>query len=118
MKRKAQLVKCLNCGEEFVARDLSKDELGWHTTCPKCKGSFDVDPEPQMWRLTDTDDYGIGRVCGYYAKETEISETACYGCIYRARCNADIFSRLAQYEDTGLLPEEILELKEKANGRQ
>ena len=111
MKRKAQLVKCLNCGEEFAARDLSKDELGWHTTCPKCFGTFDVDPEPQMWRLTDRDEFGVGRVCRYYAKDR--GEILCYGCVQRTRCNADLIERLARYEDTGLLPEEILKIKEK-----
>ena len=37
------MVKCLNCGHEFVLNKLSRDKLGWHTACPKCNGSFDVD---------------------------------------------------------------------------
>ena len=35
-------LKCLNCGHEFDG-SISKDELGWHSGCPKCNGSFDVD---------------------------------------------------------------------------
>ena len=35
-------LKCLNCGHEFDG-SISKDELGWHSSCPKCEGSFDVD---------------------------------------------------------------------------
>ena len=37
------MVKCLNCEHEFILSGLSHDELGWHTACPKCGGSFDVD---------------------------------------------------------------------------
>lgn len=37
---------CLQCGRVFIAADdISTDELGPHTTCPYCKGSFDVDEE-------------------------------------------------------------------------
>ena len=35
--------KCLNCGFEFEFESASEDELGWHTTCPECTGSFDID---------------------------------------------------------------------------
>lgn len=36
---------CLQCGKLFIAADddVSTDELGPHTICPYCKGSFDVD---------------------------------------------------------------------------
>lgn len=37
---------CLQCGRVFIAADdFSEDELGPHTTCPYCRGSFDVDKE-------------------------------------------------------------------------
>ena len=35
-------LKCLQCGHEFDGT-IEYDELGWHSTCPKCDGSFDVD---------------------------------------------------------------------------
>ena len=33
---------CLNCGHAFGG-SISIDELGPHTSCPKCESSFDVD---------------------------------------------------------------------------
>ncbi len=38
-------VICFNCGEEFEFIGASQDELGWHTNCPHCEGSFDIDIE-------------------------------------------------------------------------
>ena len=39
---------CLQCGHRFDGT-ISKDELGWHSCCPSCKGSFDVDvPEGRI----------------------------------------------------------------------
>ena len=35
-------LKCLQCEHEFDD-GISYDELGWHSSCPKCGGSFDVD---------------------------------------------------------------------------
>ena len=35
-------LKCLNCGYEFDGT-ISYDELGWHSSCPECECSFDVD---------------------------------------------------------------------------
>lgn len=35
-------LKCLQCEHEFDG-SISKDELGWHSSCPECGGSFDVD---------------------------------------------------------------------------
>lgn len=37
--------KCLNCGYEFILINASIDELGWHTTCPECSGSFDINTD-------------------------------------------------------------------------
>lgn len=39
--------KCLHCEHEFEGA-ASEDSLGWHTLCPKCGCSFDVDiPNPE-----------------------------------------------------------------------
>lgn len=44
-------IKCLQCGHEFIFTGASKDELGWHTSCPKCTGSFDVDIQDCLMML-------------------------------------------------------------------
>jgi hypothetical protein len=33
---------CLQCGHEFHG-NLYFDDLGWHSLCPECGGSFDTD---------------------------------------------------------------------------
>lgn len=33
---------CPHCGDEFYS-SVELDGLGWHTSCPYCGGSFDVD---------------------------------------------------------------------------
>lgn len=35
-------LKCLHCSNKFDGT-ISYDELGWHSICPKCQCSFDVD---------------------------------------------------------------------------
>lgn len=35
--------KCSNCCYEFDFDTAYQDKLGWHTTCPNCKGSSDID---------------------------------------------------------------------------
>ena len=35
-------LKCLQCEHKFDG-DIAYDELGWHSVCPECGGSFDVD---------------------------------------------------------------------------
>ena len=35
-------LKCLHCEHEFDGT-ISRDELGWHSSCPVCGASFDVD---------------------------------------------------------------------------
>lgn len=35
-------LKCLNCKHEFDGT-IAYDELGWHSSCPECSSSFDVD---------------------------------------------------------------------------
>lgn len=51
---------------------------------------------------------GIDRVCHY---PKMIQNMSCFSCFDRAKCNADIFERLAQYEDTGLPPAAVEEYK-------
>lgn len=38
-------VECLQCDRKFLITfdEVSTDDLGAHTVCPYCKGSFDVD---------------------------------------------------------------------------
>ena len=44
-------LKCLNCDYKFDG-DISYDELGWHSMCPECGSSFDVDvPEGKILML-------------------------------------------------------------------
>lgn len=39
---------CLQCGHKFEG-GICYDELGWHSSCPECGGSFDVDvPEGRI----------------------------------------------------------------------
>lgn len=72
-------LSCLQCDHEFEG-SISLDELGWHSACPECEGSFDVDvPEGRIvmafaddaeaskdgGRLTD--DFGKAAIRTYYA---------------------------------------------------
>jgi predicted Zn-ribbon and HTH transcriptional regulator len=45
MKDYSNYTKCLQCGYEFELNGYSIDELGYYTSCPLCKGSFDIDLE-------------------------------------------------------------------------
>lgn len=72
-------LKCLHCGYEFDGSIL-KDELGWHSSCPDCKCSFDADvPNGRIimafaWDETDeyfTDDWcDDNEIATYYAFDT------------------------------------------------
>lgn len=72
-------LKCLQCEYEFDG-SISKDELGWHSVCPECGGSFDVDvPDGRIimafaWDETDdyfTDDWrDNNEIATYYAFDT------------------------------------------------
>lgn len=79
-------LKCLQCEHEFEG-GISLDELGWHSLCPECGGSFDVDvPEGKIvMAFTDpvddedddenrykyfTDDFTGEYVHTYYAFDT------------------------------------------------
>lgn len=44
---------CLNCWHIFDG-DVSLDELGWHSACPECGSSFDVDV-PEVEESVDKD---------------------------------------------------------------
>jgi len=46
---------CPDCGEYIPVLSADKDELGWHTSCPKCKGSFDIDIEDYQMYVVDSD---------------------------------------------------------------
>ena len=59
-------------------------------------------------RLTERTEFGIERVCHY---ENKPQNMTCYSCNQRGKCNADIFERLAEYEDTGLPPDAVMEYK-------
>ena len=48
-------VICLQCGHEFELTGVCNDELGWHTTCPKCDGSFDVEINEETLMLVIED---------------------------------------------------------------
>ena len=66
-----------------------------------------------MDRLTKRDEFGISRVCHYPDRDGDkLLYNQCYGCTHRAKCNAYIFERLAQYEDAAE------EAERKANGNK
>ena len=72
-------LKCLHCEHEFDGT-IFKDELGWHSSCPKCEGSFDVDvPTGKIvmaFAYDETDDYFTdnwrdnNEIITYYAFDT------------------------------------------------
>lgn len=61
-------------------------------------------------RLTKRTVGGIARVC-WSDKHKEV--VGCYGCSELPECNSKMFERLAEYEDTGLTPEQIVELQKR-----
>jgi len=52
-------------------------------------------------RLLKRTKYGIERVCHY--PESRCGTAPCYNCPARTKCNADLFERLAEYEDKAVL---------------
>lgn len=75
-------IKCLHCGHLFEG-SVSHDDLGWHSLCPKCNQSFDVDlPEgqiimafaddsnPEKYTENFTDDFTGNNIKAYYAFDT------------------------------------------------
>jgi len=166
--------ECLDCGELNEMVSASRDELGWHTSCPHCGGSYDIDVEDfllpngtkvempdgtvgivdgndsetsdefddinyyvcpimytheevwsnhyrmhrrseltlvEEWRLTRRYKDLVSREC-HYPRNEEYSNVPCYNCVDRTKCNADIFERLAQYEDSGYKPEDLARFRQ------
>lgn len=66
------------------------------------------------WRLTERTLSHVVRVC-HHPKNQDYSNVPCYNCSDAHICFKEILERLAQYEDTGLLPEEIEKIGEKVN---
>lgn len=62
------------------------------------------------WKKLRRVEGGIQRVC-HHPQNEEWSNAPCYNCVDRGRCNAELFERLAAYEDTDMLPERIAEYK-------
>ena len=63
-----------------------------------------------MVRLTKRIPGGIARECWRAQPKDDMGY---YGCVERQECNVKMVERLAEYEDTGLTPEEIIELQKK-----
>lgn len=74
-------VTCPHCGNKFFVKSAKHDDLGCHTTCPVCKGSFDVDylekvNEEEIPLLYSSDDVAdiknkcVGHLRGYFSDRT------------------------------------------------
>ena len=53
------MVICLQCGYEFKFVSASVDELGCHTVCPDCSGSFDIEPRCSECDNTDCEENSV-----------------------------------------------------------
>lgn len=79
-------LNCLNCYHEFDG-SITKDNLGWHSSCPECECSFDVDvPQGRIvmafandcdYDFFTNDWYDSNEFLSYYAFDTveEFMET-------------------------------------------
>jgi len=76
-------VTCINCGNVFGLAEAFRDELGWHTTCPKCKRSFDMDLPNDSELLR----YLLGYIRTIRIAHTE---SGCYTIYFR--CDPDMSS--------------------------
>lgn len=124
---------CPNCNYEVEMQwDIEAD--GYKAYCPRCGGRLmlcdecmhingdysghcdydgendtcrnNKEPKPKgIDRLLGKDGECVYRICHY--PENQVGNAPCYGCADRAKCNHDIFERLAAYEESGLSPEEI-----------
>lgn len=57
---------------------------------------------------------GIDRVCRHPdVDQGKVLAGECLGCTNRTRCNAEIFERLAQYEESGLEPDLVKEMAKR-----
>lgn len=72
---------CLNCGHEFELTEVYNDSLGWHTVCPECDSSFDINIEeflvPRGTKVI-LDDGTIGIIDGNDEEITEEFEDINY----------------------------------------
>lgn len=72
------------------------------------RDGFDIE---KTWKkLRRHPDGSLEREC-HYPINQDYSNVPCYNCVDRTKCNADIFERLAQYEDTDLTPDEVSSMK-------
>ena len=72
---------CPHCGHEFTG-SISLDNMGWHTSCPMCEQSFDVevpegrfvmafaDDESEDRYLFFTDEFAGEAIISYFAVDT------------------------------------------------
>lgn len=44
-------MKCLNCGYNNLDNSYSVDEMGAHSSCLECEGSFDIDFPEDAYRI-------------------------------------------------------------------
>lgn len=59
-------------------------------------------------RLLKRTEYGLERICHY--PESQCGTAPCYNCPARNKCNADLFERLAEYEDKAEAADEVHEV--------
>ena len=65
------LTTCPNCGKEIFITSIEKDNLGWHTSCPECDGSFDFDFAGinihiiRYWETEKPDHKQCGIICDF-----------------------------------------------------
>lgn len=81
-KHRSTKYVCPNCGNVF-AGSIDLDELGWHTSCPECRVSFDVDVPEGRFVIAFVDDERIdahnlftdyfrgNAIISYFAVDTE-----------------------------------------------
>ena len=62
---------CMNCLHVFEG-SISKDSLGWHSVCPECGSSFDVDVADSLSDTNEMKEYCFNVSFGYgqYANGT------------------------------------------------
>ena len=46
--KRAKETWCLSCGAASRFTGAFNDELGWHTVCPECESSYDIDIEDHL----------------------------------------------------------------------
>ena len=101
-KHRSTEYTCPNCGHIFTG-SIDLDELGWHTSCPECESSFDVDvpegrfviafvnDECENYHDLFTDEFEGHDIVSYFAVDTEEELIALWDSI----CDKDV-------EDNGM----------------